>query len=166
MADALPPHIFNGSYHATAMANVRIKFESGALAAASAVVDVLVNRLRKVAVEQPKCGADLKGLMGARAVLMMLARPNVHLDPADVNAWIECQRARILAALDTESTAALRAPQGSVLADQHGDWMAACRIARCDGLFKPDTKSAPRRAKIKLSKARPRPAAEHLEAFS
>jgi hypothetical protein len=163
MADHPPPHIFNGQYHATAMANARMRFDSGVFAAASKLVDARVGTLLRVAASEPKCGADLKGLMAARAVLMMLARPNGHLPPADVGAWIECQRARVLGALDTQSADALRAPKGSLLNDQHPDWMAACRIARLEGLFKPNVKAAPRRSKMKLGKAKPWPAPEHME---
>jgi hypothetical protein len=79
MADHPPPHIFMGQYDATAMANARLRFDSGVFAAVSKLVDARVEGLLKTAATQPKCGADLKGLMAARAVLMMLARPNVHL---------------------------------------------------------------------------------------
>ncbi len=161
MADCNPPLIFGGPCHQSALDAARAQFESGAFVAVIELLTATINPLIARSTAQSKCGADLMALLAARGVFLALARRSVSAQ--DVNCWLAVTRQRALAAMDVCSVAALNAPAMSIQRETHVDWMAACRIARADGLFRADAKAAPRR-KVKLGKARPRAVAEHQPA--
>ena len=152
MAEAVPL-IFNGPVHAAAIAEARdFARETG----------VDLDRVRQIVAQRvafwegrakgnPKCGADLLGLLACRAVLDLIG--DGAAEHGDGVAWLSCTERRGLAAIDSESTVSLRAPSRSPLAGDHPYLLSACRLLRCDGLFRAGeaSKSVRRRAAAETS---------------
>jgi hypothetical protein len=154
MAEASPV-IFNGPLHGAALADARQlaserKIDVPAvLAIVEARVSFWFDRSRASA----KCGADLLALQACRGVLSLIAGAKVGA--GDGVAWLSCSSRRALAAIDCESTVALRAKPNSLLAQDHPYLLAACRLLRVEGLFhNQDSASARRRAAKKSARNR------------
>ena len=152
MADA-SPLIFNGPVHSAAI--VDAKQMAGAwsmdLERIGAIVDARVAYWLNRAKGNPKCGADLMALQACRAVLSLIA--GKPADEGDGLAWLAVTERRGLAAIDNESAVSLRAPSRSPLAGEHPFLFDACRLLRCDGLFRSGeaSKAVRRRAAAKKS---------------
>jgi hypothetical protein len=152
MADA-SPLIFNGPVHSAAIADAKQM-------ACDWSVDL--DRVREIVGQRvafwearakgnPKCGADLLALQACRAVLDLIA--GEAPEHGDGLAWLSCTERRGLAAIDSESAVSLRAPIRSPLAGEHPFLLSACRLLRCDGLFRAGeaSKATRRRAAAKKS---------------
>ena len=152
MADA-SPLIFNGPVHSAALAEAK-------QCACDWAVDL--DRVREIVGQRvaywearakgnPKCGADLLALQACRAVLDLIA--GEAAEHSDGLAWLSCTERRGLAAIDSESAVSLRAPSRSPLAGEHPFLLSACRLLRCDGLFRAGeaSKATRRRAAAKKS---------------
>lgn len=152
MAEAVPL-IFNGPVHAAAIAEARdFARETGVdLDRVRQIVGQRVAFWEARAKGNPKCGADLLGLLACRAVLDLIG--DGAAEHGDGVAWLSCTERRGLAAIDSESTVSLRAPSRSPLAGDHPYLLSACRLLRCDGLFRAGeaSKSVRRRAAAKKS---------------
>lgn len=153
------PETFMGPFHAASLDAVRATFEAGQTETSLGLIDGVVCRLLDVARGAPKCGADLAALMAVRAVFLALAGQPVG--QGDGDAWASMGTSRAVGAVIVQSGLRLGKPE-------HRDWLCAVKIARSEGLFRADPQPvrAPgkkRRGKIKLNKAKPRPAPEHQD---
>jgi hypothetical protein len=109
----------------------------------------------------PKIGGDLMALEAAMAVLS--ACVGAPVQPTQAAAWAARTKGPIVRALGEESSRALRAHPDSITHTTAPVWLEINRLAwTVEGLFRPDVKTK-RRGKVKLGKARPRAAPEHLE---
>lgn len=152
MSDA-SPLIFNGPVHAAAIAEARVFVgEIGAdLDRIRGIVAERVGFWESKARGNPKCGADLLGLQACRAVLDLIAEETP--EHGDTLAWLSCTERRGLAAIDKESAVSLLAHSRSPLVGDHKFLFSACRLLRCDGLFRGGqaSKAVRRRAAAKKS---------------
>jgi hypothetical protein len=152
MADA-SPLIFNGPVHSAAISDAKQMACDWSidLDQVRVIVGQRVAFWEAKARGNPKCGADLMGLLACRAVLDLIAGETP--EHGDGQAWLSCTERRGLAAIDSESAVSLRAPTRSPLAGDHPYLLSACRLLRCDGLFRAGeaSKSVRRRAAAKKS---------------